>query len=144
MAHELRNLLLPMNLALEKVERGVTNTPAAEKTTAARAALRQGLDRANAYVDSALQAASPMGEIAEPFQVDVALKDAWVSLPDVHAACEFRIRPAGSQVVLRAIRKRFVMAVANLLRNAVQHEALGVTRILVEVDATWLLQFGVS
>jgi len=120
--HEIRNALIPSQVALSQLVRGVGESVQMEPILRYRSRVDAGIQRALAFADEMLRVANLGVEPAAPFDVAAAVRDA---IAGVSAELNGSLRHTVPDGVPRAIgpRARFALAVTNLLRNAAQSVA---------------------
>ena len=132
-AHEVRNALLPVQYAL----REVWADPALSSASIApqRRTIEDGLARLHRFVDDSLRLTPIAAEVAEPFSVMEAVEEARRQLdPAPGGGVLIEARPGSADPRCRGHRGRFVLALLNVLRNAVQVGGPGV-RVEIGIDA---------
>jgi signal transduction histidine kinase len=132
-AHEVRNTLLPIQYALKKVWASVTTSTAdlAEQ----RQRIDEGFERLHRFVDDSLRLTPIAAEEAAVFSVMEVIDEARRQcVPGPDGGIQIETRPASADPRCRGHRGRLVVALHNLLRNAVQVGGPGV-RIRIAVDA---------
>lgn len=132
-AHEVRNALLPVQHALEKV----WGSPAVAATdlTEPRRRIDEGLARLYRFVDDSLRLTPIAAEEVAPFSVMEAIEEARRQCdPPPGGGVLVEARPGSANPRCRGHRGRFVLALLNLLRNAVQVGGPDV-RVEIGVDA---------
>lgn len=117
--HELRNALVPAQYALSSLTRALEEAAFAEPVAGLRRRVEDGLSRALDFAAHLLTVANLGDEPPAPFDASAAVREATVSMAnslngDLHYA-----PPDGPRPVFGP-RSRFVLVIANLLRNAAQ------------------------
>lgn len=132
-AHELRNALLPVQHALEKIFASPLGTSA--NLSEPRKRVEEGLARLHRFVDDSLRLTPIASEEAAPFSVMEAIEEARRQCdPPPGGGVLIEARPGSADPRCRGHRGRFVLALLNLLRNAVQVGGPNV-RVEIGVDA---------
>jgi signal transduction histidine kinase len=117
MTHELRNALVPVQIALEDLwqERGAAG---GEDLGGLRATIDRGIHRVFQFVNTMSRTATYAGTPKEPFSLPAPIEDAVLELnagPGTIVETRYESEP-----VVAGYRSRFVLAMLNILRNAVQ------------------------
>lgn len=132
-AHEVRNALLPVQHALKKI--WTSPTMATAELSEPRRRVDEGLARLHAFVDDSLRLTPLVTEEATSFSVMEAIDEARRQcVPGPEGGIQIETIPASANPRCRGHRGRLVLAILNLLRNAVQIGGRGV-RIKISVDA---------
>ncbi|HWU89776.1 MAG TPA: HAMP domain-containing sensor histidine kinase [Kofleriaceae bacterium] len=118
-AHEVRNSLVPVQVALEGLFRALEPGPP-EALARYRSRIDDGLDRVFKFVDETLRVLTIAAEPAEAFDVSSALGDAIDSVAVGEVAVARSIPTPSELPPMVGARSRFVLAIANLVRNALQ------------------------
>lgn len=118
-AHEVRNSLVPVQVALEGLFRSLEEGPT-DGIDRYRGRIDDGVNRVFKFVDETLRVLTVAAEPAEAFDVSSALGDAIGSFPAGEAEISKTIPAPGELPPIVGARGRFVLAIANLVRNAVQ------------------------
>lgn len=118
-AHEVRNSLVPVQVALEGLFRAI-EPGSAEGLERYRSRIDDGLDRVFKFVDETLRVLTIAAEPVEAFDVSSALGDAINSVATGEAGVARSIPPPSDLPPVVGARSRFVLAIANLVRNALQ------------------------
>jgi signal transduction histidine kinase len=132
-AHEVRNALLPVQYALEKIFS--SPVAAAEDLVEPRRRVEEGLARLHRFVDDSLRLTPIADEEVTSFSVMDALEEARRRCdPPPGGGVLIEAWPGSADPRCRGHRGRFVLALLNLLRNAVQVGGPSV-RVEIGVDA---------
>jgi signal transduction histidine kinase len=129
-AHEIRNALVPVRVALDGLYRDITLEPTEQVVARQRPSIDAGIHRALTFVDQLLDIATLSSTPPEPFVLEPAVHDAIAALPEVNATVEI----AQQVPPLTGNRARVVLALSNLLDNA--RKASPGERTSVRVSAT--------
>jgi signal transduction histidine kinase len=132
-AHEVRNTLLPIQFALAQLwDDGATSKDALAEP---RRVIEAGLARLHRFVDESLRLTPITPDEALPFFLMEAIEEARQRCdPTPAGGVLIETRPGSANPRCRGHRGRFVLALLNLLRNAVQVGGVGV-RVEIGVDA---------
>lgn len=132
-AHEVRNALLPVRHALNKI--WASPAMATTELSEARRRVDQGLARLHAFVDDSLRLTPLVSERTASFSVMDAIDEARRNcIPGPERGIQIETLPASANPRCRGHRGRLVLAILNLLRNAVQVGGSGI-RMQISVDA---------
>lgn len=132
-AHEVRNTLLPIQYALKKV--WASPAMAAADLSEQRVRIDEGFARLHRFIDDSLRLTPIAAEEAAVFSVMEALDEARRQcIPGPEGGIQIETLPASANPKCRGHRGRLVLALLNLLRNAVQVGGPGV-RVRISVDA---------
>jgi signal transduction histidine kinase len=118
-AHEVRNSLVPVQVALEGLFHAIDDVRV-EGLDRYRGRIDDGVNRVFKFVDETLRVLTVAAEPADAFDVSSALGDALESFPVADAEIAKAIPVPGDLPPIVGARSRFVLAIANLMRNAVQ------------------------
>lgn len=128
--HEIRNTLLPVRSALDALYRERPLDPALERH---RIAIDKGIAHVFSFLTDLNRAATVAASPAEPFDVRPAIEEATEAV-DLPAGVGLEVDLGTSLLpALRGNRRRFILALRNLLRNACQHGGPRLSRIRMEV-----------
>jgi signal transduction histidine kinase len=131
--HELRNTVLPIQMALEHIDRTITLAGMAERTAVHRQRVEQGLERLLAVADEFDRLARASGETPEAFDAGSAAREAAsIIAAEVGVAPELSLPE--SLPALLGVRTRFVLALVNLLRNAYQASPANEPRVALSIE----------
>lgn len=120
-AHELRNILVPVQLSLKQLRRVGGGEAFVTENSAVLDTIAGGLERALRFATETARVTGQGGSRDELFAVEAAVRDAIAGVQsDLRHPVEFEAASGVERVYLRARRERFVLAVLNLLRNANQ------------------------
>ncbi|XXX73046.1 HAMP domain-containing sensor histidine kinase [Sorangium sp. So ce134] len=117
--HEIRNALVPAQIALSRLVREVGQAMDGEPFQRYRGRVDAGIHRALAFADEMLRVANLGVEPAAPFDASAALRDAVAGLAG-ELNGNLRCAPLEGAPTVVGPRGRFVLAIANVLRNAAQ------------------------
>jgi signal transduction histidine kinase len=132
-AHEVRNALLPMQHALEKV--WVSPAMQTADLSEPRRRINEGFARLHRFVDDSLRLTPIEPEEARPFSIMKAIDEARRQCsPSPTGGILIEALPAAADPRCRGHQGRLALALLNLLRNAVQVAGPQV-RINISVDA---------
>ncbi|EYF08828.1 Sensory box histidine kinase [Chondromyces apiculatus DSM 436] len=118
-AHEIRNALIPSQLALSRLASDLGDSASSEPFQRSRARVEAGLLRALQFADEMLRVANLGVEPSTSFDVMAAVRDAVAGVSsELNGSLQLTVpqEPA----LVSGPRARFVLAVTNLLRNAAQ------------------------
>ncbi len=118
-AHEVRNSLVPVQVALEGMYRALDHAPV-EGVDRYRGRIDDGVNRVFKFVDETLRVLTVAAEPAESFDVTSALRDALGAFAVGEADITQTIPAPGELPPAVGARSRFVLAIVNVVRNAVQ------------------------
>jgi signal transduction histidine kinase len=118
-AHEVRNSLVPVQVALEGLFRALEGDPS-DGIDRYRGRIEDGVNRVFKFVDETLRALTVAAEPAESFDVASALGDALESFTTAEVELSRTIPASGALPPIVGARGRFVLAIVNVVRNAVQ------------------------
>lgn len=120
-AHELRNALVPVKIAFDYMWRALPGSDPPTELLNYRDTILSGLAHVFRFVDDSLRVAQMAPSPPEPFDLVPALRDVISALSaDLEREVGFTCDPNDFYPTLRGHRDRFVLAVANILRNARQ------------------------
>jgi signal transduction histidine kinase len=134
--HEIRNALVPAQIALSKLSRDLSDTRQTEALLKQHARVDTGIQRALAFADEMLKVANLGAEPPVPFDLVSAVRDVVADMAG-ELNGSLRFTPSEEILVAPGHRSRFAMAVCNLLRNAAQAASGtsgGIVEIGVEAD----------
>ncbi|WP_157906551.1 sensor histidine kinase [Sorangium cellulosum] len=112
--HEIRNALVPAEVALARL---VRDAGEAAEVSKQRARVEAGIRRALRFVDEMMKVASLGAEPPAPFDVVSSLREVVAGMAD-ELNGHLRFAPPTEGIVLVGPRARFALAVRNLLSNA--------------------------
>ena len=135
-AHEVRNTLLPVRHALDKVWKALDEMDA--ETGAAlrrpRDQIEQGITRLYQFVEASARMGESISELPATFVVIEAIEQARLALPELSGVHVATI-PGTANPRCRGHRGRFVLVLLNLMRNAIQVSGSRVA-LTITVDAS--------
>lgn len=135
-AHELRNILVPVQLTLKQLRQHGGADGFVADNAGALDNIASGLERALRFATETARVTSQGGSGDELFAAEAAVRDAIAAVqPDLQHRVEFASSAGVERVYLRGRRERFFMAILNLLRNASQAGGAEVT-ISVRAEMT--------
>jgi signal transduction histidine kinase len=141
--HEVRNALLPVQLAANHLARQLDGTDLAATTAASRATIDAGLARVFEFVDDWLQVAEQMGEPSVPFDVLEAVRDAVAALsPELKHPVSL-LFSQGTDATVLGERALLTRSIAELLRNSVQAKGNDVKIVVTMVAEGSVVNIGV-
>jgi signal transduction histidine kinase len=118
-AHEVRNSLVPVQVALEGLFQ-ILDRASVDGVDRYRSRIDDGVDRVFKFVDETLRMLTIVAEPAEAFDVSSALGDAVGSFAAGEAEVTRNVQAPGDLPPIVGVRSRFVLAMGNLVRNAIQ------------------------
>lgn len=128
MAHEIRNALVPVQVALDAVYRDAERRLELGLFDGRRELIDEGIDRVFRFVEEMVDIAALGAAPTAPFDLGPAMEDALVELSSEPAGGVDLERPGPLPPVL-GHRHRFTLAIVNLLRNATQARAGGLVKV---------------
>ncbi|WP_181197867.1 ATP-binding protein [Enhygromyxa salina] len=134
-AHEVRNALVPVTYALKKVWRAVEASDLGAALAEPRAEVEQGITRLYEFVETSARMSSPVEDLPASFAVLEAVEEARSKLTPLSGSIRVETIPGTATPRCRGHRGRFVLALLNLLRNAVQVGGSKVN-LAITVDAS--------
>ena len=121
LAHEMRNALVPVRFAYDQLWSRLPRDDVRVALYRQHVKITEGLDRALRFVTDAARAVSSFTEEPAFFRIYGALRDACAATTaSTDAKIELKIAEGAEDMHLRGARPRLVMAIVNMLRNAVQ------------------------
>lgn len=118
-AHELHNALVPVRVALDSLYQLLDPVGSSAEADKYRGRIEAGLARAFRFVEETLASATLVAEERGAFDVGACLRDALAEINgEARGAIHLPDLPVLPPVI--GIRPRFVLALVNLLRNAIQ------------------------
>lgn len=130
--HELRNTVIPIQIAFESMARAITVAGIAERTAGYGQRIEQGLERLLSVADEFDRLARASGETPEAFDAGSAVREAAsIITAEVGVAPELSLPE--SLPALLGVRTRFVLALVNLLRNAYQAAPADQPRVALSI-----------
>lgn len=132
-AHEMRNALLPVQAALDSLYREVLTLPPSEVLARRRKTIDEGVRGALRFAKELLQTAELGAKPPQPFEVVQAIGEVVDAL-----ASTTQVALSGPQGVvlplLHGRREHFVLAVRNLIQNAIEHGGPELRRVVVAME----------
>jgi signal transduction histidine kinase len=119
-AHEVRNALVPVSYALEKIWKAIDASDLGATMVEPRAEIEQGITRLYAFVETSARMSSPVEDLPASFAILEAIEAARTNLTQLSGSIRVETIPGTANPRCRGHRGRFVLALLNLLRNAVQ------------------------
>lgn len=131
--HEIRNALIPAQIALSKLSRELGDATQVGSLERHRIRLDAGIQRALTFAEEMLRVANLGLESPAPFDPASAIRDAVAGVAG-ELNGSLRYTPPAKLPLVIGPRSRFVLAVRNLLRNAAQAVAgsEGIVEVSVE------------
>jgi len=127
LAHEMRNALVPVRYAYDQLWSRMPRDDARVALHRQHTTITQGLDRALRFVTDAARAVSSFAEESIRFCLGSALQEACTAvIGSTGVQILVMIGDAGEDIHIRGPRPRLIMALVNVLRNAVQAGDSGV------------------
>lgn len=133
-AHEIRNTLLPVQTQLGLLYKDVQSSLGAEALTKRRAVIDKNLERTFKYVEELVQVATLTTAPPSFFEPRAALLEAVQSAEQPGGPALDVSGVVSPLPVLSGHRERFVLALVNLLRNALQHGGSGTLHVRVSAQ----------
>ncbi|MBL8632842.1 MAG: HAMP domain-containing histidine kinase [Myxococcales bacterium] len=132
-AHEMRNALLPVQAALDSMYREVLTLPPSEVLARRRKTIDEGVRGALQFAKKLLQTAELGAKPPQPFEAVQAIGEVVESLASTTQIA--LIGPqGGSRPLLHGRREHFVLAVRNLIQNAIEHGGPELRRVVVAME----------
>lgn len=133
MTHEVRNALLPVQAALDSLYREVVTLPPVDVLARRRKVIDDGIRGALRFTRSLLQTAELGAKPPQPFEPVHAIGDV---LAELALTTAIRLDGPGKEALplLQGRREHFVLAVRNLIQNAIQHGGPTLQRVLVSLE----------
>ena len=132
-AHEVRNALLPVQAALDSLYREVLTLPPSEVLARRRKTIDEGVRGALQFTKKLLQTAELGARPPQPFEAVQAIGEVVEAL-----ASTTQIALNGPQgmvlPLLHGRREDFVLAVRNLIQNAIEHGGPKLRRVVVAME----------
>lgn len=132
-AHEVRNALLPVQAALDSLYREVLTLPPSEVLARRRKTIDEGVRGALQFTRTLLQTAELGARPPQPFEAVQAIGEVVEAL-----ASTTQIVLSGPQgmvlPLLHGRREHFVLAVRNLIQNAIEHGGPKLRRVVVAME----------
>ena len=131
--HEVRNALLPVQAALDSLYREVLTLPPSEVLARRRKTIDEGVRGALEFTKKLLQIAELGAKPPQPFEAVQAIGEVVDAL-----ASTTQIALSGPQGIvlplLHGRREHFVLAVRNLIQNAIEHGGPELRRVVVAME----------
>lgn len=131
--HEVRNALLPVQAALDSLYREVLTLPPSEVLARRRKTIDEGVRGALEFTKKLLQIAELGAKPPQPFEAVQAIGEVVDAL-----APTTQIALSGPQGIvlplLHGRREHFVLAVRNLIQNAIEHGGPELRRVVVAME----------
>ena len=137
-AHELRNALVPVQLALKQLRRKLAAEGLAADSVSSMDTITGGIERALRFVVEAARMASHGAVADELFGAVAAIQDAVSSVqPEIRHPIELHAPAEVDRIYLRGRRDHLVLALLNLLRNAFEAvQSMPTRRVAVSAHAS--------
>lgn len=143
-AHELRNALLPISQSAKKIWQTLDGTPYAEQLAKPRQRIDEGIKRLYRFADNSVRLAPASAEEVALFAITDAIAETRHELSGEHLGrVAVEVEPGYANPQVRGHRGRLVVALQNLMRNAVQVAGEDVS-LRVRVDARDLSRLLIS
>jgi signal transduction histidine kinase len=136
-AHEVRNALLPVRYALKKVWKALDNTDLAVTLGESREQIDEGISRLYRFVEASARMSASIEDRPVRFAVLDAIEEARRALTELSGRVRIETNPGTASPSVHGHQGRFVFALLNIMRNAVQAAGPEV-EIWITVDATTL------
>jgi signal transduction histidine kinase len=134
-AHEVRNALLPVRYALKKVWKALDGNPLAAALTEPREQIDEGITRLYRFVEASARMSAPVEDRPVRFAILDAIEEARRELTELSGRVRIETNPGTASPSVIGHQGRVVLALINIMRNAVQ--AAGPTvEIWITVDST--------
>lgn len=133
-AHEVRNALLPVRHALDKVWKALDSTDTGATLREPRDQIEQGITRLYHFVEASARMSASVSELPATFLVIEAIEQARLSLSQL-STVQVAAIPGTANPRCRGHRGRFVLVLLNLMRNAIQVAGPRVA-LTITVDAS--------
>lgn len=134
-AHEVRNKLGPINYTMKKVWRTIAGTELADRLAESQAQIERGITGLYKEVETWARMSAPVAELSADFVVLDAIDEARRSLEHHQGRVRVATIPGAVNPRCRGHQGRFVLALLNLMRNAIQAGGPAVSLSLT-VDAS--------
>jgi signal transduction histidine kinase len=131
-AHEVRNALLPVQAALDSLYREVLVLPPGDVLARRRSVIDGGIKGALRFTKELLQAAELGAKPPERFEPVQAVGDVVAELAGT-SPVSISAPASASLPLLLGRREQFVLAVRNLLQNAIEHGGTKLRRICIDM-----------
>lgn len=133
-AHEVRNALLPVRHALTKVWKALDDTSLEPQLQQPRDQIEQGIARLYEFVEASARVSAGVDDLPANFTVLEAIEEARQTLVELSGSVRVATLPGTANPRCRGHRGRFVLALLNLMRNAIQAGGPSV-ELTITVDA---------
>ncbi|WP_438000663.1 HAMP domain-containing sensor histidine kinase [Sorangium sp. So ce185] len=132
--HEVRNALVPVRGALDDLYRDVERSGAGAALASHQDAIDGGIDRIFRFLRDMLNVAALGAEPAEPFDVAPAIEEALAAVAEEFGA-RMSFPKSGPLPPVVGHRRRFTLAIVNMLRNAAQAPSGASAEVRVTAEA---------
>ncbi|WP_437535156.1 hypothetical protein WME79_12990 [Sorangium sp. So ce726] len=133
--HEVRNALVPVRGALDDLYRDAERSGAGPAVASYQDAIDGGIDRIFRFLRDMLNVAALGAEPAEPFDVTPAIEEALAAVAEEFGA-RMAFPKGGPLPPVVGHRRRFTLAVVNMLRNAAQAPSAALAEVRITAEAT--------
>lgn len=134
-AHEVRNALLPVRYALKKVWKALDASPMAATLADPREQIDEGISRLYRFVEASARMSASVEDRPGHFAVLDAIEEARRELTELSGRVRIETNPGTVRPGVLGHQGRFVLALINIMRNAIQAAGPDV-EIWISVDAT--------
>jgi signal transduction histidine kinase len=134
-AHEVRNALLPVRYAIKKVWKALDNTDLAPTLAEQRGQIDEGISRLYRFVEASARMSAPVEDRPTRFALLDAIEEARLELTELTGRVRIEANPGTTSPSVHGHQGRFVLALINIMRNAVQAAGPEV-ELWITVDAT--------
>ena len=134
-AHEVRNALLPVRHALNKVWKALDGTEVGASLAEPHEQIEQGISRLYSFVEASARISATVEDLPASFVVLEAIEEARRALAKMSGGVRVVTLPGTANPRCRGHRGRFVLVLLNIMRNAIQAAGSRVD-ISITVDAT--------
>lgn len=134
--HEIRNALIPSQIALSRLVREMGDLVETESIQRHHGRVEAGIRRALTFADDMVRIAKLGAEPVTPFDVAAAVRDAMAGVStELNGSLRYHGPASGQSPVAVGTRARFTLAVTELLRNAARAiaEGKGIVEVSLEV-----------
>jgi signal transduction histidine kinase len=132
-AHEIRNALVPVQGALDRLYRDTERQGAESLLTGHRDSIDRGIERVFRFIKDMMEVAERGAEPPNAFEIGPTIQDA-IAVIATELGRGITFDPIRKLPPVTGHRHRFTMAIINLLRNAVQTIADGPADIRIFAD----------
>lgn len=133
-AHEIRNTLVPLQSTLQSLFQEVVSGTPEDAIRQRRPGIDRSVNRLFDFVQDLVLTAELGAAPPEPFDPAPAIRDALAAMDPVNPIALTHSFPSVLPPLL-GVRGRFVTALVNLLRNAVQHGGSALKRVQVQASS---------